>query len=236
MDLNIAKCEILHMTRKKNKILRDYSLKGNILNCVSSYKYLGVEINDKLTWASQTSVSAKKGFSALYFVNRCLKNSTKNAREKAYKTTVLPILEYGSAIWDPSNIRDIETIERVQRKAVRLITRNFDRSVDTKSLLNENKLIPLAIRRKVNRLVNLFKCYNDNIGFSEIKVSLKNPNYRGRHDHKFKIEPLQSRKDVSFYSFLPRTIRDWNSLPESIFVECNNFKLFRKRLLHLYGS
>ena len=35
---------------------------------------------------------------------------------RAFVTYVRPIVEYNSVIWSPSTVRDIDTVERVQRR------------------------------------------------------------------------------------------------------------------------
>jgi hypothetical protein len=41
--------------------------------------------------------------------------------------------------------------------------------------------------------------------------------YYGRGDHRFKIKLRQQRTDVGKFSFLNRTIVDWNQLPAAAF-------------------
>jgi hypothetical protein len=52
------------------------------------------------------------------------------------------------------------------------------------------------------------------------------PTYYGRGDHRFKIKLRQQRTDVGKFSFLNRTIVDWNQLPATAF-ESSRLNLYR---------
>lgn len=54
-------------------------------------------------------------------VGRNLQNCPRLVRETAYETLVRPTHEYGSAAWDPYHRKDIQKLERVQRKAERAV-------------------------------------------------------------------------------------------------------------------
>ena len=45
----------------------------------------------------------------------CLKSSDPTCLLIAYKSYILPILEYSSAVWSPHLIKNIDNIESVQR-------------------------------------------------------------------------------------------------------------------------
>ena len=51
----------------------------------------------------------------------------------------------------------------------------------------------------------------------EIACKLGKPAYYSRSDHKFKIDSRKQRTDIGKYSFLYRTISDWNQLPAAAF-------------------
>jgi hypothetical protein len=51
----------------------------------------------------------------------------------------------------------------------------------------------------------------------DIKRRLYMPTYYGRGDHRFKIKLRQQQTDVGKFSFLNRTIVDWNQLPAAVF-------------------
>ena len=47
-------------------------------------------------------------------------------KEMAYKGLVRPILEYASPVWDPNQIVVQEELEKVQNRAARFVTGNYD--------------------------------------------------------------------------------------------------------------
>jgi len=67
----------------------------------SCCKYLGIIIRNYLSWADQVNYKVQKGWRALHFVMRIVKNGNKNTKSLAYTSLVRPILEYGAACWDP---------------------------------------------------------------------------------------------------------------------------------------
>jgi hypothetical protein len=76
---------------------------------------------------------------------------------------------------------------------------------------------PLESRRRKARLRALFKAYLGHKAWVDIKRRLYMPTYYGRGDHSFKIKLRQQRTDVGKFSFLNRTIVDWNQLPAAAF-------------------
>ena len=46
-------------------------------------------------------------------------------KEAAYKRLVRPVLEYGSSVWDPHTHGLQEELEKVQKRAARIVTGNF---------------------------------------------------------------------------------------------------------------
>jgi ribonucleases P/MRP protein subunit RPP40 len=243
LKYNVGKCESMTVTRKQTPINTDYTLQSNVLKTVGAYKYLGVLLDAKLNLNAQVAAASGKAMKMLYFIHRNLKNSTPAVRERAYMVFVRPIIEYSAAAWDPYTDSAIRQLERVQRKAIRIVTQNFDRSeTTTDSLLSESKWLSLEDRRKISRLTSLLKCKSSYPGLQELQEKLLPPMYiSSRVDHCYKIREIDARTSQYKNSFLPRTIKDWNSLPESVFRPEAEQKFctvgaFRNRLKAHFGE
>ena len=62
-------------------------------------------------------------------------------------------------------------------------------------------------------------------------ITIVNDGYllRTRHSHNFELVPYQPRIDVYKYSFLPRTVPEWNRLDDEI-IETDCVEEFKQKL------
>ena len=57
----------------------------------------------------------------LSFLPRNLKKCPSFIKNSCYKSLIVPILEYCCTVWDPHILKDIDRIDRIQKRAARLI-------------------------------------------------------------------------------------------------------------------
>jgi hypothetical protein len=114
---------------------------------------------------------------------------------------VRPILEYGSACWNPCRERQINALDRVQRKSA-LFT-NYTKGSEWETL---------AQRRTITRLCALFKAYSGKWVWKTIRDRLRRPCYLSRFEHVRKIKDRKHGMDIGKYSVVNRTIKKWNQL------------------------
>ena len=74
MTFNSSKCVLLRVSRSLNDVDFTYEMMGRPLESVESHKYLGVEIDRKLSWNKHISAITGKGNRALGFIRRNLHN------------------------------------------------------------------------------------------------------------------------------------------------------------------
>ena len=86
---------------------------------VTSYKYLGVNLNNKLDWTHNTTALYKKGQSRLYLLRRLRSFGVQGARLKTfYDTVVASAIFYGVVCWGSSiSTADRKRLERLIKKA-----------------------------------------------------------------------------------------------------------------------
>ena len=69
----------------------------------------------------------------------------------------LPLMEYGSIVWDPHQLTRIKTLEAVQNKGARYVNQDWDRHTSVTTMKKDIGWLTLQERRLVNRLTFLMK-------------------------------------------------------------------------------
>ena len=102
MKFNIDKCYIMHVAHKMNPLLMTYNMNGGPIEVTASHTYLGISINNKLSWAEHISNTVSKVNKVLGLLRRSLYSCSPFVKETTYKSLGRPRLEYFSCIWDPT--------------------------------------------------------------------------------------------------------------------------------------
>ena len=92
------KCSVLRISRSKSPKFFQYHLHGHILQSETNSKYLGITINNKLSWNNHIDNVCKKANNSLAFLCRNLQISQQHIKAKAYTTLIRPQLEYAVAV------------------------------------------------------------------------------------------------------------------------------------------
>jgi hypothetical protein len=173
-----------------------------------------------LNWADHVNYALRKARKALHFVMRVLKKGSNNTKHLDNTALVRPILEYGAVCWDPYRKGKIDALIRVQRRAAKFVN-NAD----------QTGWEALAERRRVSRLCALLKAYTGRWAWKAIGGRLLRACYLSREDHNRKIRCSKQRTDIGKYSFVNRTIINWNQLPADILASLPcKLNIFRKRV------
>ena len=101
MSFNPDKCEYMKITLKHNTISYNYTMSNAKSKEVSTAKYLGVTINNHLTWSNHINNICHKALSVKAFLQRNLTSCPPNIKLLCYITMVRFILEYASPLWLP---------------------------------------------------------------------------------------------------------------------------------------
>lgn len=95
--LKIRKTEfLLFGTNAKISLVTEFSLKiGDwYLNCITKFKYLGVFLDECLTWAAHVKYVLGKASKKVGMLGRLRKHLSTHAANTLYKSYVVPVLEY----------------------------------------------------------------------------------------------------------------------------------------------
>ena len=125
----------------------------------------------------------------------------------------------------------------IQRKAARFCLNRYQRMDSVTEMLQHLNWKPLASRRRATRLSTFSKVFNREESLDDLSSLVIQAPYIGlRNANPLRVQSFTCRKDIGHYSFIPRSIREWNSLPPEI-LNLNNIKYpskFRDLLLDVF--
>ena len=227
MKFNCQKCFVMRLTHARSPKQFSYSLGGVTLSEVNNHPYLGVSISNKLNWNSHIQEISSKANRSLGFIKRNLYSCNQSTKLTAYRSLVRPQVEYSAAVWDPYTKKNIDQLERVQKRAARFILNDYKSKSPgcATQMVKDLGLEPLTTRRKARRLCVFQQARQGDLSLP-IGNLLQPVQRQSRHHHPDSYTPISASKDCYKNSFIPRTIRDWNSLPPHLIniTKPDNFK------------
>ncbi|CAF4889082.1 unnamed protein product [Pieris macdunnoughi] len=236
MYLNIDKCFVISFTNKRNKIVWNYDIDGQLVNRSDVATDLGILFDDKLSFRAHYSHITSKANHLLGFILR----STKGFKNPCstlylYFSLVKSILEYGSPIWSPNYNVHIDDIERIQRKFLRILCYRIKpgrSNLNYCDRLLKFKVQPLESRRIIFDLVYLYKITHSIIDSPELLAHISiNIKFSARRSSEVNLFSLQIYKNnISYYNPLTRMARQYNEMAKSnhllVDIFCHNINIF----------
>ncbi|GAB0176519.1 mitochondrial enolase superfamily member 1 [Grus japonensis] len=119
MRFNKAKCKVLHMGRGNSWY--QYRLGNEGIESSSVEKVLGVLVDEMLDMTHQCALAAQKANHVLSCIKRSVTSRSREGILPLYSALVRPHLEDCIQLWGPQYKRDMELLERVQRRATKLV-------------------------------------------------------------------------------------------------------------------
>ena len=211
MPFNASKCKLIHFGRNNPRC--NYTIGGTAIAEVDQETDLGVTFDQTLTFSTHHDKSTKKANSRLGLIKRSFRQLKQKPFVQLYKTLVRPIVEYCSVVTSPVLKRDVDRLEKVQRRATRLVEGMVDRPYSTR--LRQLNLQSLKYRRKRADVLQAYRIFNkvDNLEKSQFfKVSSET---RTRSNG-CKLFKKHCNSKIRANTFSQRVTDNWNSLPKEV--------------------
>ena len=123
LTINLKKTHymVFHRARIKAKDL-NVEMQGNNIDCVTTTKYLGVIIDNKLKWTSHILYIKNKISKTIGLFYKMRQYLERKALINLYYTLVFPYLIYCNEVWGNASAVHLEPIITIQKRAIRTIT------------------------------------------------------------------------------------------------------------------
>jgi len=117
-----------------------YSATQKVLERVAKFSYLGVILDETLSWKDHVEYVSIRSYFTL------------EASKKVYTALMQPLVDYADVVWEEISEGYCKELQRLQNRAARIILRRKT-SKDTLRVLN---WLSLACRRKLHKCILVF--------------------------------------------------------------------------------
>jgi len=228
MRFNVNKCVVLRCSRLLSQSQPRYLLENQPLHNVTEHLFLGVTLDSRLSFSTHIKLTSAKATKTFNFIRRNLHRCSRSTKAKAYSSMVRPILEYCSTVWDPHILKDVNELEKVQRRSARWVMSDYNWSSSVTSMLNLLQWPTLTNRRLTARLHTFYKSIY-HLTAVQLPPYFSQTQRSTRQYHPLHFIIPSTNCDYYKYSFFPRTIREWNDLPNDL-IESNSLPQFKAKL------
>ena len=217
LKLNEKKCKVISYGKEpldKTEYFINSGIEQYQLEKLEFINDLGIIFDTDLKFNIHINEKVKKAYSILGVINRNFKYMSKQTFILIYKSMVRSHLEYGNCVWSPTRIMDIEKLERVQKRATKMIF--FDKQIGYEERLKSLNLPTLKYRRARGDMIETYKIITEKYESKSANVVFimnKNTFTRG---NRFKLFPSNNYNKIRDNFFTNRVINVWNSLPDNV--------------------
>lgn len=230
LKLNLDKTNAMLISEKPRTAaeMNDFKIKieGVEIKIIDKVKYLGIIINSNLKFGDHIDYICKKISKKLGILKRSSVYLSTWSTKTVYNTIILPHFNFSSTILYLSNVQQIQRLQKLQNRAMRIILK-LSRYTSIKQMLMQLNWLPIKEMLELNSLIFIHKIksglmpayFNGMMrSFNEIH------NYNTRNKDSFTLNHKNSKKAQNSIFF--KGLIAYNKLPANVrgIVSIKNFK------------
>ena len=216
LSINTEKTKFI-LFRSKNKKVNssiNISINNNNIRQVTNITFLGIVIDQFLTWSNHLDLITKKNIKCAAIISRIRHFTNLNSLKLIYYALVYPYLTYGNLLWGNTYKSRFQKLVNIQKKIVRLMTFKsyFDHS---EPIFNDLQILNLYKINYYLTSIFMFRYFHlHNLPELFINYFLTNKQI---HNHNTRNSSLlhkrSNRTNYTKHTLANKGIDVWNNLP-----------------------
>ena len=189
-----------------------YTLDGVPIKVLSGHRDLGVMFSSDLSWSDHIDYVTAKCYKVMGLLRRAFSSSLPVLiKKQLYLLLVRSHLSYCSVLWRPHLLKDVEKLEKIQRRATKYILNDY--ASDYKSRLISLNLLPLSMVLELNDIVFFLRSLQSPSDSFDILQFVSFSNTCTRSSSGFKLKHTPSTTNYGRHFYFVRLPHLWNALP-----------------------
>ena len=208
----MSKCVNLTFSLSHDPIVHSYFINDKEILSKDCHKDLGVFIAGDLSWSVHYDHICSRAYKMLGLLRRVFcRANTIIAKKHLFNVLVKSQISYCSEIWRPHLLKDMQTLENIQRRATKFILSDF--SSDYKSRLLSLNMLPLMMQFELSDIMFFIKSLKEPSDSFDILKYVTFCSGRTRSATFLKLKLPSVRTNLERHFYFNRLPRIWNSLP-----------------------
>jgi hypothetical protein len=233
--LNLTKTNYMTIKHKhspsNNDIDAPITINSTNIEKVNETTFLGLTIDDKLTFQSHIKQTEKKISKGLYGLHSVKHILPKQHKKLIYHALIAPHLTYGISFWHTHAKTHLHRLNILQKKAIRTIT-NSEYNSPSEPLFIKEQILPLE-KLHIFELQKLMYRLNHNLLPTNIPTAFTTDTpthtYSTRYRQTNPMPTRLNRHHLTHKSFVQYGPQIWNTLSPEI-KNSTNLKIFNKKI------
>ena len=163
LTLNVSKtkCMIFGTPHTVSQVENPTLLLNNVeVEIVTNFKYLGVVLDQKLTFSDHVTYMKTKIVPRLKMLGRTRRLVDQETSLQLYKSIIAPIFDYASPVYDCLSGKDTRNCKKLQNCGLRIVLKR-DRRSHVKDLYIDTRMHYLVDRRHMLTMCLTYKGLNE---------------------------------------------------------------------------
>ena len=212
------------------RTLQNIQIDNYVLERVSSTKFLGVLIDENLTWKSHIALVSNKIGKNIGVIRRIRHLVARKILINLYYTMIYPYISYCNMVWASNYKTNLNCIFLLQKRFIKMITFS-SKFTSSSPLFQSLRILPIFELNNFQICIFLFQSIHNLLPVTfqnlfQFNNEIHNYNTRSADD----LHSTFFRTTTAQFSIKYRGPHFWNCLPRCI-RDCNSFSLFRRQLM-----